>query len=241
LKSEILADLAELSPRCGNLPSLQRAIKQYVEELQKEDYDIILVGTRAIRIESIFNSVISTDDPEGAPLLADAVGLMRAILIQHYLFVGQSHRWKSFVAEAAIAPYSNEDVENTRKVGSQIIEILNDHSQVCEPRVPKAIEIVTEEIEIGDDRQKLAVFNALASVENVFRSVVTWLVKESKRLLGVAWSSFKSKLSEVIGSAMTQFIYALILSPIANALATKYPERFAWLLHAMELLKNAMQ
>jgi hypothetical protein len=238
LRSEIVADLKEVVVRCSNVPALHRAVSLYLDEVSGDEFDIIKVGTRGVRLEAVFKAIIASDADEMG-LLPDAVGVLRAVIIQHYLFVGQSHRWKAFLEEAAYAPYSTEGAAAAKEVGQQVISILEAHPAACEPKVPAALESVSQEVEVGDDAHRLAVFNIIASVENVFRSVVTWLVKEAKRLLGDSWDSFRKGLAATIGSVMAALVTSLIMSPVAAALAAKYPERFAWLIHAMELIKSA--
>ncbi len=191
---------------------------------------------RGVRLESVFKAIISTDADEMG-LLPDAVGVLRAVIIQHYLFVGQSHRWKAFLEEASYAPYSNEGAAAAKSVGEQVISILEANPTACEAKVPAALESVAQEVDIGDDAHRLAIFNIIASVENVFRSIVTWLVKEARRLLGDSWESFRKGLAVTVGGSMATLVTALIVSPVAEGLAAKYPERFAWLAHAIELIK----
>lgn len=238
LRAEIVGDLHEVVVRCSNVPSLHRAISQYLEELSSDEFDIIKVGTRGVRLEAVFSAIV-TSDSDSMGLLPDAVGIIRAVIIQHYLFVGQSHRWKAFLEEASYAPYSGEVAASARSVGEQVIEILESHPTVCEAKVPAALESVAQEVDIGDDAHRLAIFNIIASVENVFKSVVTWLVKEAKRLIGDSWESFRKGLAATLGVGMAALVTGLIISPVATGLAAKYPERFAWLTHAIELIKAA--
>jgi len=238
LRLEIVSDLGEVIVRCSNIPSLHRAISLYLEEINKSEFDIIKVGTRGVRLEAIFKSIVSGEADEMG-LLPDAVGLLRAIVIQHYLFVGQSHRWRAFLEEASFAPYSNEASSTAKQVGEDVVAILETHPTVCESKVPAALESLAQELEIGDDAHRLAVFNIIASVENVFKSVVTWMVKEAKRLIGESWENFRSGLAKTLGVGMAALVTGLIISPVALGLAAKYPERFAWLSHAIELIKAA--
>ena len=238
LRAEIISDLHEVVVRCNNEPSLFRAISLYLEALEGGQIDIIKIGTRGVRLEAVFNALISagTDD---VGLLPDVVGTLRAVIIQHYLYVGQSHRWRAFLEEASYAPYASEGGASARRFGEEVIAILELHAVACEPQVPAALESVAQEVEIGDDAHRLAVFNMIASVENVFRSVVTWLVKEAKRLIGDSWETFQKSLATTLGVGMAALVTGLIFSPVAQALAAKYPDRFAWLAHAAELIRSA--
>lgn len=237
LRQEILEDIAQLMPRWGNVPELVRAVNRYVDELKKDDFDVIMVGVRGLKMQTIFAAVTGSNDDESPEMLPDAVGGMRAILLQHFLFISQSHRWKAFLEEAALAPYSAEDRESARSSSAQIVTVLEDHKDACDSHVPRAIEVVAEEVNINDDAQRLAVFNAFASVENLFRSLITWVVREAKRFLGDAWTSFRENLAKVFGGGMAALLTAVFGSQVAKALAAAYPERFAWLAQAIEMFK----
>lgn len=237
LRKEILADIEQLMPRWGNVPELVRAVSRYVDELKKDDGDIIMIGVRGLKMQTIFAAVTGTNDADAPEMLPDAVGSMRAILLQHFLFISQSHKWKAFLEEAALSPYSTDDREAAKQSSSEVASVLDDHLEACDIHVPRAIEIVAEEVDIHDDAQRLAVFNAFASVENLFRSLITWIVREAKRFLGEAWTSFRENLAKVVGTSMAALVVALFTSKVAVALATTYPERFAWLAQAIEMLK----
>ena len=239
LKREIISDVESVSTRCSNVPELSRAITSYAQALNEENYDVVLVGTRGLRLERIFKAITESGADGDPGLLPDAIGVLRAVLIQHFLFVGQSHRWKAFLEEAALAPYTNEAADVAKSTGNKMVEILVEHNAVCQPVVPQALRELAEEIDINDDGQRLSVFNLIASVENVFKSVVTWVVKETKRLTGEIWAVFTSTLTRAIGVGMAGLVSAMLLSPVASELSHKYPDRFAWLHHAIKLFEEA--
>lgn len=203
LRQEILEGLERIHARCGNLAELQAAIGSYAKELSALDYDIIIVGVRALKIQTIFEAVVSSAGTDESPeLLPDIVGSIRATLIQHYLFINQSHRWRAFLEEASMSPYSAADRDRALQSGAEMAEVLAAHEDVVDSRVPKALSRVTEEVEITDDRQKLAVFNLFASVENLLKGLISWTVREARRLVGETWGHFSSDLAKVVGKGM---------------------------------------
>lgn len=238
LRDDILLDVDLITPRCGNLPLLARALKSYAEEFSRKDYDVIMVGVRGLRVQSVFEAVASDSSDERPELVAEAMGSVRAILIQHFLFISQSHRWKQFLEEASLAPYSNEDKSVARKAGEEVIGVMEANGAACDARVPKAIDAVVRELAVTDDAQRLATFNVIASLENAFKGVTMWIVKEAKRFLGTAWTSFSENLAKIVGASMATLASGLFLTEAASFLATAYPERFAWLRHAIELIQG---
>ncbi|MDO8799490.1 pentapeptide repeat-containing protein [Phenylobacterium sp.] len=240
LRQEILQGLERIHARCGNLSELQAAIGSYAEELRDPDLDIIIVGVRALKIQTIFEAVIASagtdDNPE---LLPDIVGSIRATLIQHYLFINQSHRWRAFLEEASMSPYEAGDRDRALQSGNEMSEVLHAHQDVVDGRVPKALARVTDEVEITDDRQKLAVFNLFASIENLLKGLISWTVREARRLVGETWGHFRADLAKVVGKGMARLLVAAFSTHVVTYLAATYPERFAWLTHAVALLHVA--
>lgn len=239
LRREILEGLANISPRCGNIPELKRSIEAYIEELLSENYDVIIVGVRAIKMQSVFEAVIKGDSSDNPELLPDVVGSLRATIIQHYLFISQSHRWKAFLEEAQLSPFGSVDREGALESGGEISDVLREHSDVVDSRVPTALERVTEEVQITDDNQKLAVFNLFASIENLLKGLISWAVREARRFLGTTWGEFSKELSRIVGKSMARLLVAAFTSHVVAWLAATYPERFAWLSHAVALLTTS--
>ena len=95
LLAEIMSDLERIKSRCSNVRELRLAIDAYLDEANRAEYDIILLGMRGIKLQTILEAVDNGGDT--AELLPDAVGALRAVIIQHQLFIGQSHKWKRFL------------------------------------------------------------------------------------------------------------------------------------------------
>jgi uncharacterized protein YjbI with pentapeptide repeats len=236
LRQEILSGLAYVGPRCGNVAELKRAIEAYVEELGAETYDVIIVGVRAIKMQSVFEAVIKSDSVDNPELLPDLVGSLRASIIQHYLFISQSHRWRAFLEEAQFSPFGSVDRNGALTSGAELTEVLRSHAEVVDSRVPAALERVTDEVQITDDNQKLAVFNLFASIENLLKGLISWTIREARRLGGETWTEFRKELGRVVGKGMARLLVAAFTSHVVVWLAATYPDRFAWLTHAMALL-----
>lgn len=202
LRAEILASVVRLEPRLSNAGELSRSLRLYAEEIRVEDYDVIILGLRGISLQEVFEEMAKSPRSEDDfDMMDDVKGAMRAVLIQHHLFISQSHKWRAFIEQAAQSPYGPEHKALASQTGQDMAAILESHQTVCDPLVPKAIRRVGDELEIGDDRQSLAVFNAFASQENVLRNIVSWIIRETTRLSQDAWTHFRDDLSKMLERA----------------------------------------
>jgi hypothetical protein len=58
LLAEIIEDLNRVKVRCSNSGELSHAIEKYLNESEKKNYDVILLGVRGIKIQEIFGVMV---------------------------------------------------------------------------------------------------------------------------------------------------------------------------------------
>lgn len=237
LRREILSSVARIAPRLANSGELGRAIENYKSELECDNYDVIVLGLRGVSLQVIFDEVSkSPTSKDDFDMMDDVRGALRAVLIQHFLFISQSHKWRAFLEQANQSPYRQEHAEQASEVGLAVSDVLDENDGVCDPQVPMALRRVIEELDISDDRQNLAVYNAFASVENTLRGIVSWVVRESARLGQDIWTNFKDVLAKRVGGAMATLVVALFGTASVGLLTILFPARFGWLRYFIDLL-----
>ncbi len=170
--------------------------------------------------------------------MPDVEGALRAILIQHQLFISQFHQWRKFLDGVAASPFDASDLGLAKRAVSQVGRALEAHPDACDSRVPEALSAVGADLTNPGSLIKLAIFNAFSSVENALRGITNWLVKEARRFLGEAWDSLRSNLAKIAGAGMAALIIAVFAEPVVSEMAKKHPARFAYIRHITTLLKE---
>lgn len=237
IRDDILDGLDHIRQRVDNHPLLRRSVDRYLSELRRDDFDIIMVGIRGIAIEQQVKALSDGGPGPDAPSLeGDLKAAISAVLIQHMLFIGQSHKWRAFLAEASQASIVASDRDAAREAGYAIAEVLEENSESVNARVVKALRAVTEELDISDDGMRLAVFNALSSVGNILKGVVTWSFREAKKFGNDAWAHFRDDLPRIVGKGAAKLLVGIFSCAAAIHLASQFPAQFGWTNHVRDLL-----
>lgn len=236
LRQNIIEDLTSVLPRLSNTGELARSANRYLDALSKPALGIIILGMRGEQFGSHIKKHAETSNKEDS-LLPDVLGALNGILIQHYLLVNQSHKWRAFFEEASRSKFEINDVSRAQKHADSLVEILRTHPEACDEEVSTAIEGAVAEAKLWSSPAKLSVFNIYAGINNILRTLASWGIKEFRRGGSKAWSSFRESLATQLGSAGAALIIATSNWFAINKLAEKWPEYFGWFKFFIGLLK----
>ena len=170
-------------------------------------------------------------------LLPDILGALNGIVIQHHLFVNQSHKWRSFIEEAQKANFRDSDRTQSIVDANGLRQVLGDNYSICDPGVPRALDNAVEEVRDDASDAKLAVFNLYASIGNILRVVTGWAVREFRKGGAKAWSAFRDTLATQVGMAGAGLVGTMTAWFVASKLAARWPEYFGWYEFFVNLMK----
>lgn len=236
LRRSIIDDLSNIIHRLSNTGALAHSAQKYLECLSSEQLNIILLGMRGEGLSAQVSRISNSTDSEDY-LLPDVLGALNGIVIQHHLFVNQSHKWRSFREEAQRANFQNGDRHRSIDDASGLADVLSSHYTVANPEVPKALERAMDEVKDGNNDAKLSVFNLYASIANILRVVTGWAVREFKKGGTKTWASFRDTIATQIGVTGAGLVGGLTVWFVASKLAARWPEYFGWYEFFVNLMK----